>query len=159
MIEKILQFARKHWVLIALILVAVSIFMTQSAPARKIALFATTTDRETSGCSTCSAGDAGVVSSSHLYYPDFEEENNMPDNYYDDTLETADSIGEISKNPDEIAANVEDREADLDARSPDINTMIEDYYGTYSRNDDTAYPELQALEIDDDGSYGEYTLL
>jgi hypothetical protein len=67
----VLNFLKKHWMLIAAALVIIAIVMIFMSM-RKEKYY----DYEMTGCSTCSAGDAGVF--------DYEEMYQMPDDYYSD---------------------------------------------------------------------------
>lgn len=67
----VLNFLKKHWMVIAAALVIIAIVMIFMSM-RKEKYY----DYEMTGCSTCSAGDAGVF--------DYEEMYQMPDDYYSD---------------------------------------------------------------------------
>lgn len=67
----VLNFLKKHWMVIAAALVIIAIVMIFMST-RKEKYY----DYEMTGCSTCSAGDAGVF--------DYEEMYQMPDDYYSD---------------------------------------------------------------------------
>lgn len=88
-------------------------------------------DFEIAGCSTCNTGDAGVLI-------DTETENdeiyNMPDEYYETPMEIADTIAEVSHNPSEIDAVVEDREEmkiidPTDYANQTDEQLVNDFYG------------------------------
>ena len=73
----VLGFLKNNWMLIAgalIVIAAVMIFMSM----RKEKYY----DYEMTGCSTCSAGDAGVF--------DYEEMYQMPDDYYSDEVDAED---------------------------------------------------------------------
>jgi hypothetical protein len=74
---EVLGFLKKNWMIIAgalIVLAAVMIFMSM----KKEKYY----DYEMAGCSTCSAGDAGVF--------DYEEMYQMPDDYYSDEVDAED---------------------------------------------------------------------
>ena len=190
MIKKLIAIAKKNWVWIATTLI-VLVVLILLRPSRDFEEGCSTCsvggagvllgtpkyypDFEMEGCSTCSVGGAGVLPGTQNYYPDLEDEMyNMPDGYYDDALEVADTTDDVSGDPDDFTAVVEDSESDVNAQSPDTDTMIADYYGKYSRpyveesdqqlvsdfyGDSEDDIGLELLNMDDDGSYGEYTLL
>ena len=83
----VLNFLKKHWMVIAAALVIIAIVMIFMSM-RKEKYY----DYEMTGCSTCSAGDAGVI--------DYEEMYQMPDDYYSDAED--EEIYEADAEDDEI---------------------------------------------------------
>lgn len=105
----VLNFLKKHWMVIAAALVIIAIVMIFMSM-RKEKYY----DYEMSGCSTCSAGDAGVF--------DYEEMYQMPDDYYSDAEN--DEIYE----EDEIYEDDTFAGDDDNADAEDSPVMYEDMY-------------------------------
>lgn len=140
MLKKIVAIVRNNWVFIAiaLLVITISIFLHRG------------NDYEMSGCSTCSAGDAGVLVDTELsgcstcslgdagVFPDSEtaetEIYNMPDDYYNSPMEVADTIAEVAHNPDVFEAVTEDRENEVvvdptDYAAQTDEQLVADFYG------------------------------
>jgi len=142
MLKKIVAIARNNWVFVAIALLVVIV----------ASFFFGGSDSEITGCSTCSAGDAGVLVDTELsgcstclegdagVLLDTEtsdtEMYNMPDDYYDSQMEIADTIAEVDHNPSEFDAVTEDREeenevavdpTDYDEQSDD--QIVADFFG------------------------------
>lgn len=131
MLKKIVAIARNNWVFIAIALLVVIV----------TSFFFGGSDSEITGCSTCSAGDAGVLVDMELsgcstcsegdagVLLDTEtsdtEMYNMPDDYYDSQMEIADTIAEVDHNPSEFDAVTEDREEEYEVALDPANY---DYY-------------------------------
>jgi hypothetical protein len=105
----VLNFLKKHWMVIAAALVIIAIVMIFMSM-RKEKYY----DYEMTGCSTCSAGDAGVF--------DYEEMYQMPDDYYSDAEN--DEIYE----EDEIYEDDTFAGDDDNADAEDSPVMYEDMY-------------------------------
>ena len=106
----VLGFLKNNWMLIAgalIVIAAVMIFMSM----KKEKYY----DYEMAGCSTCSAGDAGVF--------DYEEMYQMPDDYYSDDADAEDD-GQIYEE-DEI---YEDDTFGGDDDAEDSPVKYEDMY-------------------------------
>lgn len=117
-------------------------------------------DSEITGCSTCSTGDAGVLLDTE------QEIYNMPDGYYETPMQIADTIAEVSENPSEFAAVVEDRENEeiidpTDYADQSDEQLVQDFYG----DDEIDYNERERIHkirftpIDFLESDGSFTLL
>jgi hypothetical protein len=157
MIDKLIAIAKKNWIFVA-VTVAVVIVMILFSKMEKYydyeymgcstcssgeagvfpgTVAAMVPDKEYEGCQTCDAGDAGVLEDTE------QEMYRMPDFYYDDTINVADTLAEVGRNPDGLSANINliDREEDNEMAAP-INyqaesdkQLVDSYYGTYSSND------------------------
>jgi len=134
MIKQIVSFAKKHWVIILAIIAIVIIGFI--AFGKKENMY----DYEIAGCSTCDAGDAGVLldTETEMYH--------MPDDYYsgDDSSAPADSDQLVLLNPDETGAVVTDRE---DSLEPAVYDDSEDSNSQYA---DTAFAEEVAYDLEED---------
>jgi len=105
----VLGFLKNNWMLIAGVLVVIALVMIFMSM-RKEKYY----DYEMTGCSTCSAGDAGVF--------DYEEMYQMPDDYYSDAEN--DEIYE----EDEIYEDDTFAGDDDNADAEDSPVMYEDMY-------------------------------
>ena len=83
----VLEFLKNNWMMVAGALVVIAVVMIFMSM-RKEKYY----DYEMTGCSTCSAGDAGVI--------DYEEMYQMPDDYYSDAED--EEIYEADAEDDEI---------------------------------------------------------
>ncbi|ABU44317.1 hypothetical protein PBCVNY2B_889L [Paramecium bursaria Chlorella virus NY2B] len=106
MIKQVIAFAKKHWFVILAVLAIVIIGFILLGK-KKERMY----DYEIAGCSTCDAGDAGVLLDTE------QEMYQMPDDYYsgDESAAPADSDQLVLLNPDETGAVVTDREDSLEA--------------------------------------------
>ncbi|AGE56453.1 hypothetical protein PBCVNEJV1_854R [Paramecium bursaria Chlorella virus NE-JV-1] len=162
-VSTMIKIAKENWIFIAIAIVVI-IIMNVAFSSEKYY------DYELAGCSTCSAGDAGVLldtESSEMY--------NMPDDYYSNPMEIADTIAEVAHNPDEFAAVVEDREDESDvvfvpeekvidptdyAEQSD-KQIVADFYG----DEELDYDEqervraIRFMPLDFDTTDGAYTIL
>ena len=133
MIKQIVSFAKKHWVII-LAIIAIIIIGFIVLGKKKESMY----DYEIAGCSTCDAGDAGVLldTENEMYH--------MPDDYYsgDESAAPADSDQLVLLNPDETGAVVTDREDSLEPAVYDDSENSE-----YA---DTAFAEEVAYDLEDD---------
>jgi hypothetical protein len=132
MLKKIIAIARDNWVFIAIALLVITVS----------AFFFGGSDSEITGCSTCSAGDAGVLVDTELsgcstcslgdagVLPDTEtsetEMYNMPDDYYNSQMEIADTIAEVGYNPSEFDAVTEDREEEDEVAFDPVDDYVEE---------------------------------
>lgn len=105
----VIDFVKQNWMLIVagLLVVAAVYMIFQSMKKEKYY------DYEMAGCSTCSAGDAGVFDNEEMY--------NMPDDYYSDDAED-DEIYE-----DDTFAGDDENELDVPA---DVTFDDDDTYDT-----------------------------
>ena len=134
MFRNIVKIAKENWIFFAIaIVVALFLFFMKKRENYY--------DYEITGCSTCSAGDAGVIFDSELtgcstcsagdagVLIDNETENteiiNMPDGYYETPMEVADTIAEVAHNPDTFEAVVEDREDEVYEDGEDDTVIID----------------------------------
>jgi len=135
MIKQIVSFAKKHWVIILAIIAIVIIGFIALGKKEKMY------DYEIAGCSTCDAGDAGVLldTETEMYH--------MPDDYYsgDDSSAPADSDQLVLLNPDETGAVVTDRE---DSLEPAVYDDSED--SDNSEYADTAFAEEVAYDLEEE---------
>ncbi|AGE51679.1 hypothetical protein PBCVCviKI_701L [Paramecium bursaria Chlorella virus CviKI] len=149
MIKQIVSFAKKHWVVILAILAIVIIGFFVLGK-KKENMY----DYEIAGCSTCDAGDAGVLldTETEMYH--------MPDDYYsgDEYAAPADSDQLVLLNPDETGAVVTDREDSLEAAVYDDSENSEvdenDQYADMTYAEDVAYD----LEEEEDVVYDDSEL-
>ncbi|AAC96977.2 hypothetical protein PBCVAN69C_743L [Paramecium bursaria Chlorella virus AN69C] len=149
MIKQIVSFAKKHWVVILAILAIVIIGFVVLGK-KKENMY----DYEIAGCSTCDAGDAGVLldTETEMYH--------MPDDYYsgDEYAAPADSDQLVLLNPDETGAVVTDREDSLEAAVYDDSENSEvdenDQYADMTYAEDVAYD----LEEEEDVVYDDSEL-
>ena len=136
----VLNFLKKHWMVIAAALVIIAIVMIFMSM-RKEKYY----DYEMTGCSTCSAGDAGVF--------DYEEMYQMPDDYYSDAEN--DEIYE----EDEIYEDDTFAGDDDNADAEDSPVLYEDMYADgYDAKDEamavaddilaTGFDEEEGLDAD-----------
>jgi hypothetical protein len=132
MLKKIVSIARDNWVFIAIALLVITVS----------AFFFGGSDSEITGCSTCSAGDAGVLVDTELsgcstcslgdagVLLDTEtsetEMYNMPDDYYNSQMEIADTIAEVGHNPSEFDAVTEDREEEDEVAFDPVDDYVEE---------------------------------
>lgn len=145
MLKEIITFAKKHWVVILAVLAIVIIGFIVLGK-KKENMY----DYEIAGCSTCDAGDAGVLldTETEMYH--------MPDDYYsgDDSAAPADSDQLVLMNPDETGAVVTDREDSLEpAVYDDSEDSTYDDYNEISENSeyaDTAYAEEVAYDLEEE---------
>ena len=127
----VLGFLKNNWMMIAgalIVIAAVMIFMSM----RKEKYY----DYEMAGCSTCSAGDAGVF--------DYEEMYQMPDDYYSDEVDAEDD--DYVYENDEIYEEDEIYEDDTFAGDDEENSPIlydNDYADGYDAKD-------EAMKVADD---------
>jgi hypothetical protein len=145
MFKKIVDIVKKNWIFVVLAIAIMILMMMFSNKGNFI-------DRELTGCSTCSTGDAGVLFDTELsgcstcstgdagVLLDTEmsdtEIYNMPDDYYSSPQEIADTVAEVAHNPDEFAAVVEDREDNddiiidpTDYAAQSDEQLVADFYG------------------------------
>jgi hypothetical protein len=134
----VVSFIKQNWVLIAAaLLVVLAVFMIFKSMKKEKYY-----DYEMTGCSTCSAGDAGVF--------DYEEMVQMPDDYYSDEGDAEDD--EIYE--DDTFAGDED-----DADAEDSPVLYEDNYADgYDAKDEamavaedilaTGFDEEEGLDAD-----------
>jgi hypothetical protein len=132
MLKKIIAIAKDNWIFIAIALLVITVS----------AFFFGGSDSEITGCSTCSAGDAGVLVDTELsgcstcslgdagVLPDTEtsetEMYNMPDDYYNSQMEIADTIAEVGHNPSEFDAVTEDREEEDEVAFDPVDDYVEE---------------------------------
>jgi hypothetical protein len=137
MLKEITAFAKKHWVVILAILAIVIIGFIVLGK-KKENMY----DYEIAGCSTCDAGDAGVLLDTE------QEMYHMPDNYYgDESAAPADSDQLVLLNPDETGAIVTDREDSLEA------VVYDD-----RENSEYAFAEEVAADLEEDVVYDDSEL-
>jgi hypothetical protein len=175
MFAKIVKILKENWIFVAIaiiVIVALSFFGKEHFYDYELAGCSTCSagdagvlvDTELTGCSTCSAGDAGVLvdtetSTAEIY--------NMPDDYYRSPMELADTIAEVSENPDEFAAVTEDRENEMvvidptDYAKQSDDQLVADFYGDgemeYQENEQVR--RIRFMPLDMELGDGSYTLL
>jgi len=136
----VLNFLKKHWMVIAAALVIIAIVMIFMSM-RKEKYY----DYEMTGCSTCSAGDAGVFDHEEMYY--------MPDDYYSDA-ETDEIYEDDTFAGDEDEIYEDDTFADDEDEIYEDDTFAgdEDVYGDgyVVNDDDEAMATAEEESMDDD---------
>ena len=128
----VLGFLKNNWMLVAgalIVIAAVMIFMSM----RKEKYY----DYEMTGCSTCSAGDAGVF--------DYEEMYQMPDDYYSDGDDA--EHHEDMEDDGRIYEEDEIYEDDTFAGDDDAEHSPVEYEDMYADGDDA---EDEAIAVSDE---------
>ena len=130
----VLEFLKNNWMMIAGTLIVIAIVMIFMSMKKEKYY-----DYEMTGCSTCSAGDAGVL--------DYEEMYQMPDDYYGDDeqgdsrmYEEDEIYDDTFAGDDENSYDDEDTEEVID--DEDTEEVIDD------DDDDLGLLELDAEEDD-----------
>jgi hypothetical protein len=184
MIAKVIDALKSNWLFfaVAIVVVLALVFFgkekshVRETPSRAGCSF----DYEVAGCSTCSSGDAGVLLDTELtgcstcftgdagVLLDTETEMyGMPDDYYHTPEEIADTIAEVSHNPDEFEAVTEDREDEMvvidptDYAKQSDDRLVADFYGDeemeYQVNEQVR--KIRFMPLDMDLAPGSFTLL
>jgi len=134
MMTPMINFLKKHWMVIAAALVVVAIVMIFMSKKENYY------DYEIAGCSTCNAGDAGVF--------DYEEAYQMPDDYYNDAEE--DMYKEDAEDADmtfaEEVMNDEDAEDDMAEVAEDAEDADMTFAEEVMNDEDD---ELEMLDVDE----------